>query len=147
MKYIGEKIEGKEYHERKTAYGLIFNENDEIAVAYIEKYNMYNLIGGKLEKNETPKEALIRETKEEIGYSIKDIEYLCDLGCYYYLEILDKYEFAVMDVYKAKIDEKVCNPTEKDHKLVWVKPEDIADKMYFEYHRYILKEFVKGEKI
>lgn len=27
MEYIGTKIEGKEYQERKTSYGLIFNEN------------------------------------------------------------------------------------------------------------------------
>ena len=63
MKYIGEKIDNKEYKERKTSYGLIFNKKGEIAVAYIKKYDMYNLIGGKIEGKETSKEALIRETK------------------------------------------------------------------------------------
>ena len=63
MKYIGKKLEGKEYKERKTSYGLIFNEKGEIAVAYIKKYDMYNLIGGKIEGKENSKDALIRETK------------------------------------------------------------------------------------
>ena len=76
MQYIGEKLKDKDYKERKTSYGLIFNEKGELAVVYIEKYDMYNLIGGKIEAQETSKEALIRETKEEIGYSLKDIEYV-----------------------------------------------------------------------
>lgn len=146
MKYIGEKLEGKEYEERKTSYGLIFNEKGEMAVAYIEKYNMYNLIGGKIEDGEDSKEALIREAKEEIGYSLKDIEYIDNLGCYYYFDIMDKYELGIMDFYKAKLDEKVCEPIEEDHQLVWIKPEKLVDKMYFEYHRYIIKKFVNELK-
>ncbi|MCI8309416.1 MAG: NUDIX hydrolase [Clostridia bacterium] len=143
MKYIGEKIDNKEYKERKTSYGLIFNEKGEIAVAYIRKHDMYNLIGGKIEEKETSKEALIRETKEEIGYSLRDIEYVDNLGCYFYLDVMDKYELAIMDFYKAKLDKKICDPIEEDHELVWVKPEEIADKMYFEYHRYILNKYIK----
>lgn len=146
MKYIGEKLEGKEYKERRTACGLIFNEKGETAVAYIKKHNMYNLIGGKIEENEDSKQALIRESKEEIGYSLKDIEYIDSLGCYYYFELMDKYELAVMDFYKAKIGEKVCKPIEEDHELVWVKPEKIADEMYFEYHRYLLEKYLEREE-
>ena len=146
MKYIGEKIDNKEYKERKTSYGLIFNEKGEIAVAYIRKHDMYNLIGGKIEEKETSKEALIRETKEEIGYSLRDIEYVDNLGCYFYLDVMDKYELAIMDFYKAKLDKKICDPIEEDHELVWVKPEEIADKMYFEYHRYILNKYIKQLK-
>lgn len=143
MKYIGEKLENKEYEERKTSYGLIFNEKNELAVAYIEKHDMYNLIGGKIEEGENSKEALIRETKEEIGYDLKNIEYITDLGCYYYFDILDKYELGIMDFYKAELNKKVCEPIEDDHELRWVRVEDIADKMYFEYHRYILNEYLK----
>ena len=143
MEYIGEKLKDKEYEERRTSYGLIFNEKGETAVAYIEKYNMYNLIGGKIEEGENSKEALIRETKEEIGYSLKDIKYIDNLGCYYYFELMDKYELGIMDFYKAKIDKKICNPIEEDHELIWIKLEEIADKMYFEYHRYFIRKYLK----
>ena len=146
MKFIGEKLEGKEYEERRTSYGLIFNEKGEIAVAYIKKYNMYNLIGGRIEGHETSKQALIRETQEEIGYSLKDIEYIDNLGCYYYFDIMDKYELGIMDFYKAKLDARICNPIEEDHQLTWVKPEEIVDKMYFEYHRYIINKYIKQLK-
>ncbi len=146
MKYIGEKLEDKEYQERRTACGLIFNGKGEMAVVYVQKHNMYNLIGGKIEENEDSKQALVRECKEETGYSLRDIEYIDNLGCYYYLELMDKYELAIIDFYKAKIGEKICDPIEEDHELVWVKPEKIVDKMYFEYHRYLLKKYLEREE-
>ncbi len=145
MKYIGEKLEGKEYKERRTTYGLISNDDGKIAII-IEHGNMYNMIGGKIEDGEDAKEALIREAKEEIGCELKNIKYLNSLGCYHYLDFLDKYELAVMDFYSADIGEKVCEPIEKDVKLVWAKPEDVADKMYFEYHRYFLEKYLENNK-
>lgn len=141
MKYIGEKIEGKEYKERRATYGLISNDDGNIAII-IERGNIYNMIGGKIEDGEDAQETLVREAKEEIGYELKNIKYLNSLGCYHYLDFIDKYELAIMDFYSADIGEKVCEPIEKDVKLVWVKPEDVSDKMYFEYHRYFLKKYL-----
>lgn len=145
MKYIGKKVEGKEYKERKTAYALITDNDGNIAII-LERGNMYNMLGGKIEDGEEAKETLIRETKEEIGYELKDVKYLESLGCYHYLDFLDKYELAVMDFYSANIGEKVCEPIEKDVKLVWLKPEDAVSKMYFEYHRYFLEKYLENNK-
>ena len=145
MKYIGEKLEGKEYKERRTTYGLISNDDGNIAII-IEHGDIYNMIGGKIEDGEESKETLIREAKEEIGYGLKNIKYLNSLGCYHYLHFLDKYELAVIDFYSADIGEKVCEPIEKDLKLVWVKPEDVVDKMYFEYHRYFFEKYLESTK-
>ena len=89
MKYINEKLENREYEKRKTSHVLLFNDKGEMAVVYIEEYNMYNLIGGALENGEKPKEALIRETKEEIGYGLKNVKYIETIGCYYYFDIKD----------------------------------------------------------
>lgn len=145
MKYIGSKLKGKDYKERKTAYVLISNANGNIAVV-MERESMYNMIGGKIEDGEEAKETLIRETREEIGYELKNIKYLESLGCYHYLDFLDKYELAIIDFYSADIAEKVCEPIEKDIKLLWVEPEKIVDKMYFEYHRYFLKKYLENNK-
>ena len=142
MKYIGEKIEGKDYKERKTAYVLIFDDNGNIAIIKEHGY-MYNMIGGKIEDGEQAIETLIREAKEETGYELKNIKYLDSLGCYHYLDFLDKYELALMDFYSANIGEKVCEPSEKDVELVWGRLEEVVDKMYFEYHRYFLEKYLK----
>ena len=64
MKYIGRKVEGKEYKERKVAYALITDADGNIAII-LERGNM---LGGKIEDGEEAKEALIREAKEEIEY-------------------------------------------------------------------------------
>lgn len=82
MKYIGRKVEGKEYKERKVAYALITDADGNIAII-LERGNMYNMLGGKIEDGEEPKEALIREAKEEIGYELKNVKYLESLGCYH----------------------------------------------------------------
>ncbi len=145
MKYIGRKVEGKEYKERKTAYALITDTDGNIAII-LERGNIYNMLGGEIEDDEEAKETLIRETKEEIGYELKNIKYLESMGCYHYLDFLDKYELAIMDFYSADIGEKVCEPIEKDVKLVWAKPEDAVNKMYFEYHRYFLEKYLENNK-
>ena len=45
--------------------------NKKIALLYEVRNNMYVFPGGKIEKNETNIEALIRETKEEAGLIVK----------------------------------------------------------------------------
>jgi len=45
--------------------------NKKIALLYEVRNNMYVFPGGKIEKNETNIEALIRETKEEAGLTVK----------------------------------------------------------------------------
>ncbi len=145
MKYIGKKIEGKEYKERRTAYALIKDDNENIAIV-LEHENMYNMVGGKIEKDEEAKETLVREAKEEIGYELKNLKYQESLGCYHYLDFLDKYELAIMDFYSADIGKKVCEPIEKDIKLIWIKPEEAVNKMYFEYHRYFLEQYIEKNK-
>ncbi len=45
----------------------------------------WGLIGGRVEKNETPLDALKREIKEELGFEIKDSKYIAD----YYSEKSD----------------------------------------------------------
>ena len=49
-------------------------------------------------------------------------------------------------IYTAKFDIKIKEPIELDHQLVWVNPIEYKDKLYREYQRYILNEYVKKSK-
>jgi len=52
---------------------LIINKDNKIlSVSRKDNYNDWNLPGGKVEKNESFEEAIIRETKEETGLTVKN---------------------------------------------------------------------------
>ena len=53
------------------AFGIITNKQDEVLFCRRNDYDMWNLPGGGLEKNETPWGCVIREVKEETGLDVK----------------------------------------------------------------------------
>ena len=119
MKYIGSKEKDIEYRKRPGAYAIIINKNDD-KVGIVTNGAEYFYLGGGIEKGETKLEALQRELIEEAGY----------------LEV-------IASVYIAEFDEKVTEPIEKDHTVLWVKPEEYVYKMYREWQRYIMERFIK----
>lgn len=137
---IGTKIENITYTKREGAYAIIEREDNKIAIATAD--NDLFFLGGGIEQGENEIEALKRELIEESGYSIKDIKYFDKLTAY-----ADGGERGPLDVtatfYVAKFDKKVTEPIEKDHKVLWVDPKEYVKKLYHEYQRYILKEYIK----
>ena len=59
---------------------LVLNDKNQILLVKRASHlicgNMYGLIGGYVERDETTKEAVKREVKEETGYEVKDIKLL-----------------------------------------------------------------------
>ena len=53
---------------------LLFLRDDKPGLPY---RNMWDVPGGHVEENETPKECIIREMKEEINLDLKDFQLLC----------------------------------------------------------------------
>ena len=64
---------------RKVSLIVFYNENKEILLQ--DRTNMskvgeeWGFFGGKIEKGETPEEAVIRETKEELSYDLQKNEF------------------------------------------------------------------------
>lgn len=56
---------------------LIFSEKDELLIVKISYKEHWSIPGGVVEENESPKQAGIREVKEEIGLEFKDIKFVC----------------------------------------------------------------------
>jgi len=49
---------------------LLLHRDD---LSYIDVPNKWSFVGGALDEGETPEEGIIRETKEEIDFDVKDI--------------------------------------------------------------------------
>jgi len=61
------------------AFGIIFDEQKRVLLVHRRDYDLWNLPGGTLEDFESPKNAVIREVKEETGL---DVEVSKLLGVY-----------------------------------------------------------------
>lgn len=144
MKYIGIKEEDKVYEKREAVYGLIFNENKELAIIDIERFG-FNLPGGKKENKENSIATLTREVEEEIGYTLKNIEFFDKIGAYYNVKVNDQiiYCEAKAEFYTALIGEKNDKEIEDDHELVWFRPEAIYERMVFDFQRYMIEKLIR----
>lgn len=63
--------------KRMGAGTLILNENDEILIVKPSYKDHWSIAGGSVDENESPREACIREVKEEIGIDLKEVKFLC----------------------------------------------------------------------
>ena len=141
---IGKKKQGVKYKKRLSVYVIIERKEDN-KIAIVTEGDWF-LLGGGIEEGETEINALKRELLEESGYSIKDIKYFDKITAW-----ANGKKRGPLDVtatfYTAEFDKKIAKPIEKDHKVVWVNANEYKDKLYHEYQRYILDEYVrlKGE--
>lgn len=55
---------------RPSVRGIIFDDNNNIAMIYSQKYHYYKFPGGGMEEGETHLETLAREIKEETGMTL-----------------------------------------------------------------------------
>ena len=62
--------------KRMGAGVLFFNKDSEVLFVKPSYKDHWTLPGGVVEENESPKTACIRETKEEIGIDLKDVQFL-----------------------------------------------------------------------
>src|SRR5713226_1829882 len=53
------------------AFAIIFDEQQQVLLCHRHDADLWNLPGGKIEKNEIPRKAVIREVKEEAMVKIQ----------------------------------------------------------------------------
>jgi len=110
---------------------LILRKENEILLAEKKRgfgVGKYNGVGGKLKINETPEEAMLRETKEEIGVIPLD---------YHYIGVIDFIETVkgektnvIMHLYKSeKLDGEIIETEEM--RPAWFSVDNLPfDKMF-----------------
>jgi len=113
----------------EAAGGVVLNESYEMLLIY--RLDKWDLPKGKLEKGEKPKEAAVREVEEECGISNLLVKRELDstFHIYYHKEkwVLKKTFWYEMS-YSGKQD-LIPQTEEAIEKAVWVKPNDLSDKL------------------
>lgn len=139
MIVVGTK-ENVTYIKRPGSYAIIVrDEDDKIAIA---TDGDWFLLGGGIEKGEDALDALKREMVEESGYSLKNIQKFEEILTWVkapkrgYLEI-------EATIFLAQFDQKIAEPTEKDHQVFWVDPLEYKDKLFCPYQRYVIEEYLR----
>ncbi len=88
--------------KQRSVSVIITNSEDKFLLQLRKQEDMkalggWNILGGKIEEGESPKEAVIRKTMEEAGIILKDIEFL------------DKFDYGDLEehIFCARFDGKV----------------------------------------
>jgi len=145
MLKINDKDPNLEYEDRLSSYGIIKNDKGQILIVEMIGWG-YIFVGGKIEENEVPIEAIKRESLEEIGYNVTDLEFYEKTESYYdvttYGRLIHCHNIA--DFYVGNIGGKIQEPIEKHTKLHWFYPEEIFGKMKLEFQNIILEKLFKN---
>lgn len=134
---IGDKSKFKNYDFRETCFGLNFKE--EKALLIYDKTN-YSLVGGGINENESHKECLIREFKEEIGYSIKNIKPLFTIDCFWLAGGKWPIE-SLANFYYVELDKK--NSKDSESKAEYIHIEKALDLINLPYQKKALEIYIK----
>ncbi|MDE5978035.1 MAG: NUDIX domain-containing protein [Turicibacter sp.] len=135
---FGEKLSGQTYVDREGVYAIILNNKNEVATIQLQQG--YFLPGGGIEGNESKESCLRRECLEELGWEIEINQLVCHASNYHYSIYRQAYLHSIGHFYLASYIEKVSQPIEKDHKLVWMKLEDCFSQLHLDHQAWAIEK-------
>lgn len=122
---------------------LIFGPDDRIFLMRSHKWrDKYTVPGGHIELGETMEEALLRELKEETGFDIYDIEFLCIQEFIYDDEFWEKRHFIFFD-YVCKTDSTTARLNYEAEDYTWIQLEDALNLPIDSYTERAIRECIK----
>lgn len=135
---------GKNYLERKGAYGLIINKDGLLAV--VQTKTGYFLPGGGIEEGESEEECLKRECLEEIGMEIS-IKSKFAIGRYHFHSTTaDRDMASVGYFFDCAMEGMTDSQCEPGHRLAWLAPSDATKSLYLENQNEAVKIYLKKFK-
>jgi 8-oxo-dGTP diphosphatase len=122
---FGRRIKGQDYIARLGVYGVIRNEQGEVAL--LQTRRGYFLPGGGVHGHETVEEALHRESMEECGYALHIGHRIGETIDYFYAAAEETYFRLHSVFFAAAFTVNIGEPREADHQLVWCSTQEAAN--------------------
>jgi 8-oxo-dGTP diphosphatase len=143
---FGSTQPGLTYIERSSCYGLCPRGEANIAVVKIGKAGAfeYDLPGGGVEADEDEAAALMREFIEETGLTVWPHRLLGRAGQYWVNRGEPRNSLATF--YEVELSASDSDPTEPDHELVWMAPQEALTKMRHEAHAWAILHWLRARR-
>ena len=142
MHKIFGKKEDAPYLNREGAY-IIPIKNNKIAVVKTPKG--YFLLGGGINKGETYKRAIERECLEEIGYTVKIGAKIGSAELYTKHPTIG-YFHPIQVYYLGELLDKIAEPVESDHELMWVDADELRGNMFSQMQSWAIDEAISATR-
>ncbi len=85
----------------QVAVAVIINSKNKVLIAKRsvdqDQGNKWEFPGGKVEKNETPKQALVREVLEEVAIEVQSVEFMMDILHQYSNKKVNLHVYRIVD--------------------------------------------------
>lgn len=115
---------------------LLYLRDDKPTIPFPDHWDLF---GGHIEDGETPKEALIREVKEELGYDLMDYKFFKEYNCQE-----GDVDPNIKYVYSGKIDKPIEELTlDVGQKLQFFKPSEIPNVKFANILKRIVMDYLE----
>lgn len=143
---FGQTQPGLTYVERATAYGLCARGEASIAIVQIGRKAPfeYDLPGGGVEADEDEAAALMREFQEETGLTVWPTRVIGRAGQYWVNRGEPRNSLATF--YEVELSADDGAPTEPEHALLWMSPQDALTKVRHEAHAWLILHWMRLRK-
>jgi 8-oxo-dGTP diphosphatase len=135
---FGRTVPGPTYKERPSVYGICTRNDDKIAIVRIGSAfpYIYDLPGGGVESGESDAEAVIREFDEETGLTVWPVRQLCRAGQFWINQ--GTHTNSLCAFFEVELTSTDGEPSEPDHKLVWVQVDEALRKVRHDAHAWAI---------
>lgn len=129
---------GLAYRIRPGAYGVAFDRQGNAAMVYCREKG-YFLLGGGIEPGESEEACLRREALEEAGLSVALGDKICIGEEYVPNDTEGRPLHPVGHVYLMELGERIAEPVEPDHSLVWLPVDQCREKMFLHFQAWAVE--------
>jgi len=127
------------YLDRKGAYIIPILDNK---IGVVKTLKGLFLIGGGIIDNESDTNCIERECLEETGYTVNIKDKICSAEAFAKHSTIG-YFHPIQTYYLGELTNKVKEPKEADHTLVWIDYKELDGMMYSEMQNYAINETIK----